>query len=137
MDSQVLKPFKIRSVEIQNIFISVCWQWLRDMKILQPNNVWNDLIFANWHTAHSLTRRLGIALRCKEIRTNDATNKLPDRYRKYWRNHPAFQNSVFNDKKLNLMLPLLPYTFPTFSVDQPYPTIPFIKGNKRITVYLQ
>lgn len=127
-NSQDFKPFPIRSVESQNIFISVCWEWLRIMRILQPHKVWNDLIFAKWYTAHSLTRRLGIALHCKEIFNNDATNKLPDRYRKYWRSHPAFYNVVFNDEKPVLVLPPLPYKFPAFSINHPYPISEFIKG---------
>lgn len=126
--SKGFKPFSIRSVESQNIFVSICWEWLRDMRILRPNDVWNDLLFAKWHTAHSLTRRLGIALHCKEIFNNDATNKLPDRYRKYWRSHPTFYDIVFNYEKPDLMLPPLPYKLPVFSINRPYPTSEFVKG---------
>lgn len=142
IENQVLKPLKIRAADSKNLFILICWEWRRDMKILQPDTLWNDLIFAKWHAPHSLTKRLGIALRCKEIANNDATNKLPDRYRKYWKSHPEYFNFVFCENKPILMLPALPYKRPVFSIYLPYPTIQsttqnsFIKGIKYNNVYL-
>lgn len=123
VDNQVLQPLKIRAADSKNLFILICWGWLRDIKIIQPNNVWNDLVFAKWHAPHSLTRRLGIALNCKEIANSDATNKIPDRYRKYWKSHPEFFSFVFSKNKPDLLLPLPPYELPIFSINHPYPTI--------------
>lgn len=126
--SQDFKQFAIRSVEYRNIFIFVCWEWRQAMIILQPNKVWNELNFAKWHVAHSLTRRLGLALHSKEIFNNDATNKLPDRYRKYWKSHPEFFNTVFSNEKPDVVLPPLPYKFPAFSINEPYPSIELMEG---------
>lgn len=119
----VIQPLKIRAVETKNLFILICWEWLRDMKTLQSNTVWNDLIFAKWYAPHSLTRRLGIALCAKENVNNDATNLLPDRYRKYWKTHPEFSNIVFNADVPDLILPPPPYELPIFTINNPYPTI--------------
>lgn len=119
----VFQPIKIRAAETKNLFIQICWEWLRDMKTLQSNTVWNDLVFAKWYAPHSLPRRLGIALRAKENVNNDATNLLPDRYRKYWKNHPEFFHIVFNADVPNLILPPPPYELPFFTINNPYPTI--------------
>lgn len=129
-NNQVVKPLKIRNAGTKNAFIVICWKWLQDMKTLQPYNVWNDLIFAKFSAPHSLTRRLGIALHCKEIVNDDATNILPDRYRKYWKNHPEYYNVVFSEDEPDLILPPPPYDLPTFSLNHPYPTIESTRENQ-------
>lgn len=120
---QRLKALNIRSDETKNLFVLTCWKWLRDMKILQPHIIWNDLKFAKWYLPHSLSRRLGIVLRCKEIANEDATNKLPDRFRRYWKKHPEFFDAVFNQNEPVFMLPFPTYEFPIFKLNNPYPTI--------------
>lgn len=118
----------IRTIESKSVFISICWKWLQDMKLLQPYTVWNDLVFAKWYKPHSLSRRLGIALRCKEIVNEDATNKLPDRFRRYWRKHPEFFDVVFCQDEPVVMLPSITYELPLFDLNNPYPKIQ-LQGN--------
>lgn len=119
MDNQ--KSLKIRDETTKNVFIIICWGWLQDMKILEPNTVFHDLVFSKWSQPHSLTRRLGIALQCIECQNSDATKILADRFRRYWKNHRAFDDQVFGQEKPVLRLPPAPYELPKFSLNDPYP----------------
>lgn len=121
METQKVKPLKIRDKATKSVFIFTCWSWLQDMKILEPHKIRDDLTFSQWSKPHSLTRRLGIALQCMEIQNDDAANKLPDRFRAYWKKNRAFYGQIFGPEKLILQLPSAPYEFPSFQLNVPYP----------------
>lgn len=121
MENRKLKALKIRDNETKSVFIITCWNWLQDMKILEPNTIRVNLTFSKWSKPHSLTRRLGIALQCVEILNGDMSNKLPIRFRAYWKNNRSFYDQVFGREKPALCFPSAPYELRKFVLNDPYP----------------
>lgn len=123
MEYKDKSPLNKRHLLAQNVFILVCREWLRHMKELKPNKIWNKLKFGQYSTEHSLTRRLAIAFYEKECENDDQNSLLPDRFRQYWRTRKIDSSvKIFDEAQPVLFIPNN-YQLPIFTLNNPFPTL--------------